>query len=164
MKASKTTTYRIIGVFCVALLSACDQQISLPQYWLCQGQSTQQVYDQHSVLLEKYTGEDPMMLEQFGQKMYQFLSPAYSGEYHICPESSPSHMLLLKSGSCDVRSGSPKDPRVPRRSASFNVKTGDLIIGELRTVANKSIISEGQYRCEYRGNSFSFNDFNYVQN
>ena len=163
MKVSQTTVYRFLGVFCTMLLVACDQ-VALPQYWLCQGRSMQQVYDQHSVLLEKYTGEDPMMLERFGQKIYQFLSPAYSGEYHICSESTPNHILLMKSGSCLDHHGSVIGSSVPRRSASFNMKTGDLTIRELRSLANKSIISEGQYRCQNLGNSFSFNDFNHVQN
>jgi len=163
MKTAQTMIYRFLGVFCIALLSACDP-VALPQYWLCQGSSVQKVYDQHSVLIEKYTGEDPIMLERFGQKLYQFLAPAFSGEYHICSESSPNHILLLKSGSCTKQQDSVMDSAVPLRSASFNLKTGDLSIEELRISVNKRIMSEGQYLCRDLGNSFSFNDFNHVQN
>jgi hypothetical protein len=136
----------------------------LPQYWLCQGSSTQKVYDEHAVLIEKYTGEDPIMLERFGQKIYQFLAPAFSGEYHICSETSANYILLLKSGSCAKQQDSVMDAAVPLRSASFNLKTGELSIEELRISVNKRITSEGQYLCRDLGNSFSFNDFNHVQN
>ncbi len=165
---------RLLKVF-LGLLMACILTISLtacdsfkrPEYWLCQGTTTQQVFDRNNVLLEQYSGSDPVMLEMFGEKIYQFLSPSYSGEYRVCPTSSTPKLLSFQSGECNGSQGDGQstalDSKYPLRKASLYLETGQLIIGELRSFGDKKIISNGAFTCHSLGNAFSFNDFNHAK-
>lgn len=158
----------------MALLTACDQQNWAeripkywPEYWLCEGSTTQQVYDRDGFLLEKYTGSDPIMLEIFGGKIYQFLSPSYSGEYKICEQSSNSKLLNFESGNCQsgiTGNDSTSDKsQFPQRKASLDKNTGKLIISEKRLFQDRKVMSEGAFVCRNLGNTFSFNDFNHAK-
>ena len=156
----------LIACMAVISLSACDQA-KWPEYWLCEGVTTQKVYGSNDVLLEKYSGSDPIMLEFFGEKIYQFLSPSYSGEYKICPQLATSELLTFQSGECKERGGAGQlaaiDSKYPLRKASLNLNSGQLVIGEMRSFEGKKIISEGAFTCRKLGNSFSFNDFNHAK-
>lgn len=156
----------LIACMAAISLTACDQ-FKRPEYWLCQGTTTQTVVDQNSVILEIYSGSDPIMLEIFGEKIYQFLSPSYSGEYNICPKSSTSTLLTFQTDECANSHGDGQltsfDLKHPVRKASLDLDTGKLMISELRSFEGKKIISEGSFTCQGLGNTFSFNDFNHAK-
>lgn len=154
-------TGSVLGFMCL-ILSGCDRS-NLPEYWLCHGDTTQRVYDQQGVLLEEYSGNDPIMLEIFGSKIYQFLSPAYSSEYFICPDSSGKHLLAFQSGVCVEKQDAVQRSKIPNRTGNLDPGTGQLMIGELRAFDNKKIISNGSFSCHKLGHSFSFNDFNHAK-
>ena len=174
MKQVRPLLQLLITCMAMTLLTACDQQKwaehwpkSWPEYWLCHGSTTQRVYDQEGVLLEKYAGSDPIMLEIFGGKIYQFLSPSYSGEYKVCDHSSSSTLFNFESGNClsgvmgnDLTSDK---SQFPLRKASLDKNTGKLTISEKRLFQDKNIVSEGDFVCRNLGNTFSFNDFNHAK-
>ena len=153
-------TYPII-LLC-SLLMGCNQS-SLPEYWLCSGDSTQRVYDDQLNLLEIYTGKDPLMLEKFGNTMYQFLAPAFSGKYFICSDSSKHSPIHMQFHPCDDASKPTANVNQPIRHAIFSFDTGEFQIREFRTLNGNKIINDGFFSCKSLGHSFSFNDFNHAK-
>jgi hypothetical protein len=146
-------------IFVCLLLVGCNK-FSLPEYWLCSGDSTQRVYDHQLNLLEVFTGKDPLMIEKFGNTIYQFLAPAFSGQYYICSESFASSLINVQFQPCIDKSIIAKHINHPIRYAVFNLNNGEFQIRELRTLNQKIIINDGNFICKSLGNSFSFNDFN----
>ena len=153
-------TYPII-LLC-SLLMGCNQS-SFPEYWLCSGDSTQRVYDDQLNLLEVYTGKDPLMLEKFGNTMYQFLAPAFSGQYFICSDSSKHSPIHMQFHPCGDASNPTANVNQPIRHANFSFDTGEFQIREVRTFNGKKIINDGFFSCKSLGHSFSFNDFNHAK-
>ena len=153
-------TYPIILI--CSLLMGCTQS-SLPEYWLCSGNSSQRVYDAQLNLLESYTGKDPLMLEKFGNTMYQFLAPAFSGKYFICSDSSKNPEIYMQFHPCDDASIPANNVNQPTRHAMFNLDSGEFQIREFRTLNRKIIINDGIFACKSLGHSFSFNDFNHAK-
>ena len=145
--------------FTCCLFVGCNQS-SLPEYWLCSGDSTQRVYDDQLNLLEVYTGKDPLMLEKFGNTMYQFLAPTFSGQYYICHESSKNSLINIQFQPCIDKSSISTHTNHPIRYAMFNLTNGEFQIRELRTLDRKIIINDGNFSCKSLGHSFSFNYFN----
>jgi hypothetical protein len=166
MRLLKSSLGWLMACTATISLTACDQ-FKRPEYWLCEGATTQKVFGRNNVLLEKYSGSDPIMLEMFGKKIYQFLSPSYSGEYRVCSTSSTPKFLSFQSGECDGSLGDGQstslDSKIPLRKASLDLETGQFIIGESRSFGDKKIISEGTFTCRKLGNTFSFNDFNHAK-
>ncbi len=146
-----------VSVLLCTVLLGCNQS-TLPEYWLCKGSSMQRVYDDQLNLLETYKGKDPLMLEIVGNTVYQFLSPAYSGKYFICPIVPELGQINMQFQPCTEWVA---DSIRPIRNASLNLPTGQFHIREFRVYEGKKILNDGSYTCKNLGHSFSFNDFNH---
>jgi hypothetical protein len=149
--------FRIISVLVIAvLLPACDR-LNLPEYWLCSGSARQSLFDKNGLLIESYEGRDPLMLEFWGNHIYQFLQGSFSGQYEVCQQAvgSSSSMVIFQSNGC-------MEKTVHGRSGSLNLSTGDLVIKESRYDGGRLILNEGRYQCRKKGRTFNFSEFNHV--
>jgi hypothetical protein len=103
------------------------------------------------------------MLEKFGNTMYQFLAPAFSGKYFICSDSSKNPEIYMQFHACDDASIPANNVNQPTRHAMFNLDSGEFQIREFRSLNRKIIINDGIFACKSLGHSFSFNDFNHAK-
>ncbi|MBU3628860.1 hypothetical protein [Polynucleobacter sp. AP-Reno-20A-A9] len=145
-------------------LTACDR-LHLPEYWLCSGSSQQLVLDAGGVVLERYEGKDPLMLEIWGSRIYQFLQGSFSGGYQVCrPQVSNSEsgsIVHFQLNKCEDGSQS-QDPSGIWRNGVLDQSTGQLVIQESRKLGDRVIRNEGRYQCRKKGRSFNFSEFNHV--
>lgn len=146
------------------LLTGCDR-LHLPEYWLCSGSSQQVVLNTGGVVVERYEGKDPLMLEIWGGRIYQFLQGSLSGGYQVCsPQASNNdsgsivHFQLNK---CEDASQS-RDASGIQRNGVLDQSTGQLVIQESRKLGDRVIRNEGRYQCRKKGRSFNFSEFNHV--
>lgn len=155
----------LISCATLVLLGACGPSdlSRLPEYWLCSGSSYQTIQDSSGKELERYEGRDPLMLEIWGNSIYQFLQGNFSGRYAICYSEgvidSPSGSIQFQLHSC---SNQPHSEYVPERHGMLNKATGKLLMFESFTRNNQLIKNQGSYQCRKKGISFNFSEFNHV--
>lgn len=137
-------------------LGACHQEI-LPNYWLCEGSSTQEVYTKSNQLEKEFHGHDPVLLEIFDGKVFQFFSTAVFGLYWICP--SENHLLKFSKLGCDM-----PNSRNDSRLGVLNKISGNLVFDERRITSDRVIIGKSMYTCKYIGHTYQFSVFNHVVN
>jgi hypothetical protein len=142
-------------LFFLPILVACSE-IELPQYWLCDGISHQMTLkDNH---IEKtYSGSDPVLLELFNQKVFQFFSPALAGAYDNC--STNENILIFQNKSCST-----EIDKNNIRKGILDKTTGELIFYEATNHLDLKVIGDGQYKCRYIGNRYDFTPFNHPVN
>lgn len=154
-------------IACSALFSlgACGPSDlpELPEYWLCSGSSSQTVQSSSGRELERYEGRDPLMLEIWGDRIYQFLQGNFSGRYAICYSKEAldgsDGSIRLQLNSCS----NPVDSEyAPQRNGVFNKATGELFMLESFTRNGQLIENRGSYQCRKKGKSFNFSEFNHV--
>ncbi|MBU3541644.1 hypothetical protein [Polynucleobacter sp. UB-Tiil-W10] len=127
-------------------LTACSKS-SLPEYWLCKGESSQTLLSGQQMVLEGYHGKKPLLLERFNGVVAQYMSSAFTGLYQEC--SNNEQQLTFRVGSCDMSVG----VGVPARGL-LDKLTGKLVLSETQNHARGSLVNEGYYQCEYLGNSY----------
>ncbi|QWE17248.1 hypothetical protein [Polynucleobacter sp. AP-Nino-20-G2] len=142
----------------VLFLSACDR-LQLPEYWLCSGTSQQLVLDSQGAELERYEGNEPLMLEIWGSHVYQFLQGSFSGGYSICSDDSvknaSSSSIQFGMRGCQANIDF-------YRMGIFNVESGELLMKDSRKLDQRVIRNQGRYQCRKKGRSFNFSEFNHV--
>jgi hypothetical protein len=142
----------------VLFLSACDR-LQLPEYWLCSGTSQQVVLDSQGAVLERYEGNEPLMLEIWGNHVYQFLQGSFSGGYLICSDDSvknaSSANLQFGMRGCQANADF-------YRMGIFNVDSGELLMKDSRKFDQRVIQNQGRYQCRKKGRTFNFSEFNHV--
>ena len=150
----------------ISILSLCGcDGWNLPQYWLCSGSSQQVVLSSGGAVLEKYEGRDPLMLEIWGGKVYQFLQGSLSGTYEICHHGEgvggSTSLMQFELTACSNNNGK-QTPEFLWRKGVFNLSTGELEIKESRQQGDQEIRNEGRYQCRKKGRTFNFLEFNHV--
>lgn len=142
----------------LVFLTACNKA-DLPTYWLCKGSSTQRLTSLSGQVQETYHGQDSLMLEIWGSKIYQFVQPALTGKYYQCPKSSAAladePILHFQMANCD----SVADLGFTR-NGELNQSSGKLNIKEKRLSGDHIIHTEGSYQCDSLGHTFNFADIN----
>ena len=139
----------------ILLLSSCDKY-TLPLYWLCEGSSEQVVLSSSGLVLEKYQGKEPLMLEIWGNHIYQFLQGSFSGGYVICHRGKNACRIDFSLNRCEESTGF-------NRKGILNLNTGELLMKEVRIKGDRIIQNEGQYQCHKTGHTFNFTDFNHAK-
>ncbi|MES2586867.1 MAG: hypothetical protein V4536_08095 [Pseudomonadota bacterium] len=165
MKIYRSSRFLTVLLSIVSLsLCGCDSW-NLPQYWLCSGSSQQVVLSSGGAVLEKYEGRDPLMLEIWGDKVYQFLQGSLSGTYEICNQdeglSATQALIRFELTACANRNKKQVSVFLERRGI-FNPATGELEIKESRQHRDQEIRNEGRYQCRKKGRTFNFLEFNHV--
>jgi len=140
-------------IYCI-LINSCHA-FELPRYWLCQG-SSQQISTHDQMNIEQYKGNDPVLLEIFSNKVYQFFSPALAGAYIQC--STAQDILMFQREDCQAQT----DQKYFRQG-TLNLQTGQLIFTESRKIKSKEIRGIGQYQCQYMGHTYNFLPFNHAK-
>lgn len=138
------------------LLGACGQEM-LPDYWLCQGTSQQQTYSKSNELEHEFHGKDPVLLEIFDGKVFQFFSTALFGLYSICP--SQDHLLIFSKSICNAAPSTEYS-----RQGVLNKNTGYLVFNEYRKTPDRTILGKATYSCQYIGHTYNFSVFNHIVN
>lgn len=155
----------LISCATLVLLGACGPSDlpGLPEYWLCSGSSNQTIQESSGKELERYEGKDPVMLEIWGDRIYQFLQGNFSGRYAICYSEevldSSNESIQFQLHSCSNQSHS---ENIPERQGVLNKATGELLMVESFTRNNQLIKNQGRYQCRKKGKSFNFSEFNHV--
>jgi len=134
-------------------LSACDKA-AFPVYWLCEGSSEQIVFNSSAIALEKYQGKGPLMLEIWGDQIFQFLQGSFSCAYAICHQGNNISHMDFRFNGCE------KIADLDRRGM-LNLSTGELLMTEVRIQGDRVIQNKGRYQCRKKGLTFSFSDFNH---
>ena len=140
-------------IYCVLINPS--HALELPRYWLCQGTS-QQISTQDQMNIEQYKGNDPVLLEIFSNKVYQFFSPALAGAYVQCATNQDT--LMFQREDCQAQT-----KQKYFRQGVLNLQTGQLIFSESRKIKSKDIRGTGQYQCQYLGNTYNFLPFNHAK-
>jgi len=127
------------------------QAESLPEYWLCQGHSQQRVYSTDGQLLEHYLGADPLLLERYGDSVFEFSAPVMFGLFTVC--TNDSGVLLLRDKDCARTSEQPN-----YREAHLNLQSGALRYADKRQLPEKIVTTVADYQCQYLGHAYTFKD------
>lgn len=155
MRAGLRRVFLLVAMALTMLLGAC-KPIQLPQYWLCEGRSSQLVTGPE-LSQGRFQGSDPVLLELFDNQVYQFFSPALAGAFVQCPPDKPN-TLLFQMGNCQVQAHQDY-----YRQGNLNLQTGQLSFFERRKGNGFVAEGEAQYQCKFIGNTYSFAPFNDVK-
>ncbi len=150
---------QVLALISIAFsLSGCDK-LNLSEYWLCSGNSQQIVLDSGDAVLEKYGGDDPLMLEIWGQHVYRFLQGSFSGVYLICASNAQMNAAFPN---IEFRMLECQWATDFYRAGIFNRHSGELLMRDYRKYGDRVVQSEGRYQCHKKGRSFNFAEFNHV--
>ena len=119
----------------------------LPQYWLCKGNSSQQV-ELSSGLKEQYHGSGLLLLEIYQGSILQYIAKPFTGNYSIC--SNSADRLEFELGECGGLVGS----GLQTRRGVLDKLSGALQISEISNFLNQTVSNHGEYSCRYLGNQY----------
>lgn len=139
----------------VLLISACKFN-GLPEYWACSGQNLQIIQNKQGDVLERYIGNQKMMLEIYNHSVSQFSSSAVFGKYEVC--SQTENLILFEFPQCRFHMNESLNQPSYRRWGLLDVQNGILAFGDERNLENIQIRSGGSFDCRYLGNTYSYRD------
>jgi hypothetical protein len=143
----------LLGFLCI--LTSC-QYLDLPEYWLCRGQHLQIVQGEAGEILEKYRGNQKLMLEIYNSSVSQFASPAAFGKYDVCLRTS--HLILFEHPQCQDKSSLSNRELPYRRWGALDIRNGIFAFVDERVLKNVTIRSGGTFECRYLGYSYAYDD------
>jgi hypothetical protein len=148
----QTTKVLFLSVF--FFFSGACQAWEWPRYWLCQGSNQQRVSigNQDSKV---FSGQDPVLLEVFQGKVFQFFAPPLAGAYVHCP--SKADVLLFQANNCQ-----PQSNQTSFRQGVLNRQSGKLIFTEYRLGKGFEASGTGEYQCQDIGNQYRFAPLNHA--
>ena len=131
-------------------LTGCNTQ-DLPEYWLCQGHSQQDVRTASGGLIERYSGQEPLLLERYQDSVFEFSAPVMFGLFVVCSDGSGE--LVFRDKYCAQRSESQE-----YREGQLNLERGTLRYADRRLLPGKTVTTVADYQCQYLGHTYSFKD------
>jgi hypothetical protein len=143
---------RLVKACCLLvclLLVACDSSL-FPEYWLCNGLSTQVFTANDQAYGKKYGGQEKLLLELYKNTVTQYTSKAFTGVYYQCESKDSS--IVFQNYACTQSSS---DPARWSRTGSLDKRSGMLSIQESRVIQSGRIKGEGSFSCQYLGRHFS---------
>lgn len=132
------------------LISACGF-VELPEYWLCRGNSLQELRTHSGHVLATYPGPDQVLLERYKDSVFQFNAPALFGLYVVCP--GRPDQLVFRAADC-----SPEEPSADYREGVLNVINGQLSFNDRREVQGHVAVVHAEYQCRLLGHTYTFRD------
>lgn len=123
----------------------------MPEYWLCQGHSQQDVLSPSGQVLEHYAGVEPIVLERYQNTVFEFSAPVMFGLFVVC--NSDSGEMVFRDEDCSQRG-----ELHPYREGKLNLGTGTLHYTDLRQLPGKVVSTSADYQCHYLGHSYTFKD------
>lgn len=137
------------------MLGACNYR-GFPEYWVCNGQHLQIVQNLQGDILERYTGNQKLMLEIYNGTVSQFASPAAFGKYEVCSHTENS--ILFEFPHCQLHTEQESNRPRYRRWGLLDIHNGVLAFGDERNLENILIRSGGSFGCRYLGRTYSYSD------
>lgn len=139
------------GVFLVALCLGGCHAPDLPDYWLCQGLSQQNVLSSSGRVIERYAGQEPLILERYGNSVFEFSAPAMFGLFVVCNDDSKE--LVFRAADCSQSRES-----LQYREGKLNLDTNSLHYTDRRSLPGKVVNTVADYQCHYLGHAYTFKD------
>ena len=143
--------YQQLGLLLLCLQMTACNPIELPDYWICSGQSRQELRSPSGRLLGTYTGRHQVLLERYKNSVFQFNAPALFGLYTICANTAAQ--LRFRSERCTEDDGSST-----YREGVLTLTDGKLSFSDRRALPDGVAIVHAEYVCKPLGSSYSFKD------
>ena len=143
----------LFGAFIVFLV--CDLK-PFPIYWSCEGVAVQKILSPSGMLKEQYIDDRPIVLDVWGDSIYQFYQPTLSSYYAVCNADEKNMHFEFPNCNVEISNGL-------MAKGVLQVTSGLMTINETRMIGNKVITNEGHYQCQNLGRHFSFATFNYAK-